>query len=1335
MNRHLLQCLIAAILINILSSNATVAAVANQSSQDLVRTDIASGHETTCALRDKYGYLWVGTALGLKCYDGNGVSVYDNNFNALLPMSNLTITALCEFGDDVFIGANTGLYLFDRSENRVSKFKVKTRWGVEISSQVEMLSLVGHKYLWVCTEGQGLFVYNDTDNSLLQSSRHASFYSDLAIGHNGLVYVSSIQGEIQVFEPKGKYLKTIKIPEYTIQKSTILMAVSNSVIWISTGVSFYKLDVTTDEIERIGTNNHTDNINSLLTRPDGTLLMGATSGLWSYNTITNAVRPVMTISNASDDYDVRVHALANEPNGDVIIIHPSGPIDIYSTQTSSMEFFHLPDVQAAQYNQIYAMQPTPDNDGFWVGTEKGLFYYSITPSGFVAQRVNDLNDIAITAIQVLDDKILIGTKLHGVLVYDTKNHKRLQKFTFDEKKPYSLISNKINSIYLANDGRAYYLTDWGICYYNAAGNNFLPLTEFSQHTRATSMQEDKNGGQWIATLNNGLYYRKSIDEKFTKADWCKNIVSLPIVKLYNDSRGRLWAATKNQGLFIYNESANDFMPVDIPMGAENPVSFIVEDSEQRIWTGVNNMLVEIDAALKSRIYNFVHHADVMPSFNITGPNRNLLVIGSRNGFYTLDPTKVYTYESRVKVLPKAISFPNIKIDEKVTDEYDLNALLYTRRNIELPFDYNTFSISLSSIHPNTEPNLQFDYCLEGLDKAWRTSNYNNEISYSNVAFGDYRLLMKPHGVEGAAITELIITILPPWYLTVWAMVVYAILFILVCYLAFILVRSMLRKNLQRRINELRLQKERELFEAKTRYFVDLVHEIRTPLMLISLPLEQLTEAMKADAHKVAENRNMEYIRSMQHNIDYLLSITNQLLDFRKVENTSEVRLSKTRYNISASLRKICQRFEEPLSIENIKIDIQIPEEDIFIAADGDKIERILMNLVGNAMKYADRKISLALSLEADNKVKILVGDDGRGISDAEREKIFDAYYQIAKDDVAASLGTGLGLAYSKRVTEAHNGTITAGTSVYGGALFTVVLPIGEVSAIEIPEVLSESDSFIISESDVLLKQDKTVLLVEDNKELRDMISAALRNYCKVLTAVDGVKALEVLAANNVDVIVSDVMMPRMDGIELCRKVKSDVYYSQILFLILTAKTGVEAHEVGMMSGADVYLEKPFSVKQLIYQINNLLRTRQKFYDLIRNNMTTSVPSSTDSKPVLNRMDADFLKRMNDFISDSIRNEDFSIDTLADKMNMSRSSFYRKITMVVGMSPSEYLKNFRLARAAELLIDGCRISEVSERVGFASSSYFAKCFKEKFGMLPSEYVASLPTSSESDAGAE
>lgn len=466
---------------------------------------------------------------------------------------------------------------------------------------------------------------------------------------------------------------------------------------------------------------------------------------------------------------------------------------------------------------------------------------------------------------------------------------------------------------------------------------------------------------------------------------------------------------------------------------------------------------------------------------------------------------------------------------------------------------------------------------------------------------------------------------------------------------------------------------------------------------------------------------------MQHNIDYLLGITNQLLDFRKVENNSEVKLNIVSFNVSQSLRNICRRFDEPLRISNIEITTDIPDEDIFIAVDADKIERILMNLVGNAMKYAAHRISLRLALVGDGSdVLISVGDDGPGVPVKEREKIFDTYYQIGNDNVAASLGTGLGLAYSKLVAEAHKGHVAAGESDLGGALFSLTLPKGDIKHVEPIEILSESEPLDMAESDILLKQDKTVLLVEDNKELRDMISAALRGYCKVLTAVDGLKALDVLAANNVDVIVSDVMMPRMDGVELCRKVKSDVYYSQILFLILTAKTGAEAHEIGMKSGADVYLEKPFSVKQLIYQINNLLRTRQNFYELVRNSMSTSIPTGTESKPVLNRMDSDFLKRMNDFISESIRNEDFSIDTLAEKMNMSRSSFYRKITVVVGMSPSEYLKHYRLTRAAELLVDGCRVSEVSDRVGFASSSYFAKCFKEKFGVLPSDYVDSLPS---------
>lgn len=1329
MNSSMLRRIITALCIYLITCSLTPLR-ATTLLQDLVKTDIATGHETKCAMRDKYGYLWIGTSLGVQCYDSNGRSVYDNGYNALLPISNLMITSFCETGDDVFIATNNGLYLFDRSRNFVSKFRLQTEYRVEISSQVEKLFLVGEKYLWICTEGQGFFIYDVEDGSLRQNSRYGSFYTDLVIGLNGLVYTSTINGEIQVYSPQGgEYVKKIAIPDYVAGKNAILLAVTNSDIWISTWRGFYRLNVVTDEIHRVPSNRYNDNINALLARPDGTLLIGSNSGLWSYNPINDNVRQVISANNVGDDYDVRIIGLSAEANGEIIVIHPTGPIDVLSTQIQSMRFYPLPADYASNHNQIVAMEVAQDSTGFWAGTENGLYYFDMTQPGFNGIKIPEMRNMSITALLLVGDRLWIGTKLNGVIVYDTKIGKTVKTYTFDESTPYSLISNKVNSIYAASDGKIYLLTDWGICYYNESEENFMSLTEFNHHARATAMQEDSNGGQWIATLNNGLFYREQPTGKFLKADWCRNLVSLPIINLYRDSSDRLWAMTKNHGIFIYNEASNDFVEIDIPISAEKAVSFLTEDFNRNIWSRVNNMLVEIDQSLQARIYHFVNTPEMMPVIRISTDNRNYIIIGSRNGFYTFDPNKVNTCDNCVKALPKSITFPNVKLDEETIKALNLNSLLYMRRAIELPYEYNTFNIGLSSIHPYTEPNIQFDYFLEGYDKSWRIGNYSSEISYSNIPFGEYRLLMRPHGLDNSTIYKLAITVLPPWYLTTTALIVYLILFALFGYGLFLFIRRLLRKNMRRKINEVRLQNERELFEAKTRYFVDLVHEIRTPLMLISLPLEQLTASLKNDVEQVAKSKNMVFIRSMQHNIDYLLGITNQLLDFRKVENNSDVKLNIVQYNISSSMRKICQRFDEPLRIQNLELIIDFPEEDVIIAADADKIDRILMNLVGNAMKYASHKIMLRLSMIGNDMVEIKVGDDGPGVPKVEREKIFDTYYQIGNDNVATSLGTGLGLAYSKLVAEAHKGYVAAGESEFGGALFTLMLPMGDVAEVAPEEVISDKDSYMLPDSEILLNQDKTILLVEDNKELRDMISGALCHYCKVLTAVDGLKALDVLQANHVDVIVSDVMMPRMDGIELCQKVKGDLYNSQILFLILTAKTGAEAHEIGMKSGADVYLEKPFSVKHLIYQINNLLRTRQKFYELVRNNKSTTAPISAEFKPVLNRMDADFLARMNDFISESIRNEEFSIDTLAEKMNMSRSSFYRKITMIVGMSPSEYLKNFRLTRAAELLVDGCRISEVSNRVGFASSSYFAKCFKEKFEVLPSEYVASLPTNGE------
>lgn len=366
---------------------------------------------------------------------------------------------------------------------------------------------------------------------------------------------------------------------------------------------------------------------------------------------------------------------------------------------------------------------------------------------------------------------------------------------------------------------------------------------------------------------------------------------------------------------------------------------------------------------------------------------------------------------------------------------------------------------------------------------------------------------------------------------------------------------------------------------------------------------------------------------------------------------------------------------------------------------------------------------------------ISVSDDGPGVPQHERDRIFDTFYQIGNDQTGAHLGTGLGLAYARLIARAHLGRIRAEANSVGGAKFVITIP----EAKDLPETqrpeLVEDDLATIS-ADTLAENDAAaerfnVLLVEDNDSLLRTMKESLGETHHIITASDGRQALEMLASNpDIDIIISDYMMPRMNGVELSRAVKSDINYSHIPFIILTAKIDRDAKVQSMLCGADVYLQKPFSIRQLNLQIANIMRTRSQFHrfmqsaDLTQPEITTvTTGESPAAQTYLNRVDAEFISTLNKYLLENINDEEFSIDSQARQMNMSRSSFYRKVKAVTGMTPVDYLKTFRLDYAAKLLLDGMRVTEVTLMAGFTSSSYFAKCFKAKFGMIPKEYTAS------------
>ena len=483
------------------------------------------------------------------------------------------------------------------------------------------------------------------------------------------------------------------------------------------------------------------------------------------------------------------------------------------------------------------------------------------------------------------------------------------------------------------------------------------------------------------------------------------------------------------------------------------------------------------------------------------------------------------------------------------------------------------------------------------------------------------------------------------------------------------------------MEEYQTTKEKEMYKSKINFFINLVHEIRTPLSLIRLPLEKLRE----EEIKGKENK---YISVIEKNVDYLLGIINQLLDFQKLES-SALQLNLRKCNVNALVSDIFNQFSGSAELRGLTLHLCLPREEI------------------NAMI---------------DEVRIAVTDDGPGIPEDQHDKIFQAFYQLPDDPVASSKGTGIGLAFARSLAEAHHGNLFLENNSEEGASFVLSLPLGVVETEDASDGLTETDVVGVGEEVTSVSEfgnrKFTVLLVEDNIELLNLTREALSVWFKVIRAGNGKEALEILAHQGVDVIVSDIMMPEMDGLELCNHVKSDMAYSHIPVVLLTAKTTLESKVEGLESGADVYLEKPFSIKQLHKQIENLLKLRLAFHKQMTD--ITIGSSSSLSDFAISQKDVEFIDKINAILLEQVVNENYSIETLADQMNMSHSNLYRKMKSLFGMPPNNYVKNFRLNKAAELIANGVRIAEAAERLGFASSSHFAKCFKEKFGMLPKDY---------------
>lgn len=795
--------------------------------------------------------------------------------------------------------------------------------------------------------------------------------------------------------------------------------------------------------------------------------------------------------------------------------------------------------------------------------------------------------------------------------------------------------------------------------------------------------------------------------------------SLPynkVISIYEDSRKRLWFMTLGEGFCRYNPETDNFTRYDMSKGfPSNTIYKMVEDKRGNLWITSNHGLVCFNPDTESKHVYTTANGLLSNQFNFQSgyiDKKGRIYLGSINGFIAFDPETFVenTFLPPVVITDFFLFNKRLSVD---SPDSPLEKSITYADEIELDADQNSFSFQVAALSYQAPEMNSLEYKLEGFDRDWYTVGRNSIINYSNLPYGSYTLRIKGSNSDGkwnATERVLDIHIRPPFYLSTWAYAGYTVLAL--CSLAAVIIyfRKQTRQKHQQAMDKFEREKERELYTAKIDFFTNVAHEIRTPLTLIKSPLENVlvSQSVSDDIR--------DDLETMELNTNRLLDLVNQLLDFRKTE-TQGFQLNFVECDVSELLQKTYKRFKPLAREKGLALSIETPES-LYASVDREGLTKIISNLLTNAIKYSETYIRIRLYSEGE-RLLLSVCNDGLVIPVEMREEIFKPFIQYKTGTLRSVPGTGIGLALARSLAELHEGTLCMEDSMENNC-FLLSLPLKheQTVAMEHKEPVTGGESSEESGAGTALEQHRyTLLVVEDSLEMQAFVVKQLSSEYRVLTAVNGVEALKVLKEHTVNLVISDIMMPEMDGLELCEHLKSELDYSHIPIILLTAKTTLQAKIEGMKLGADVYIEKPFSVEYLKVCVANLLNNREK----LRASFVNSPFVQTGSM-AMTKADESFLKTLKEVVVANMQNPDFCLDDMASLLNMSRSSLNRKIKGILDMTPNDYIRLERLKKAAQLLKEGeCKINEVCYMTGFNTPSYFTKCFQKQFGILPKDFV--------------
>lgn len=1299
--------------------------------------------------QDQRGNMWFATYDGVNKYDGYAFTVYQHDASNPNSIANdIARTVMTDTQGRVWIGTRDGLSLYDEEKDLFRNYYYKKN-GKNIP--VNGIAEFTPEQILVST-AEGLLLFDIREARFVDSALDATLHSLIAS-------TISKQGEdIYIGTKNGLYIysigqKQVELMTQALEKSRIQAVLKQSPtrIWVATeGAGLYLVNPKTKEVKNY---RHIHNnpqsissnyIRSLALDSQNRLWIGTFTDLNIYHEGTDSFTAYSSNPVESGSLSQRsVRSIFMDKQGGMWLGTYFGGLNYYHPLKNRFRNIKRIPYQNSLNDNVVSCIVEDNDRNLWIGTnDGGLNLYHPATKRFTYYTLQEgssngigSNNVKAVYVDEKRDRVYIGTHSGGLSILNRQSgrmeHYNQQNSPLIDHNVYAILPDGADHLWLG--------TLAALVRFNPEKHTFTTIKqekdgrEIKNH-RITTLYTDSQQRLWVGGEEGLSVYTTANGEVQSHPIFLPDspLANAFINCIYEASNGIFWIGTR-EGIYSYNEKRKEAKHYTTEDGLPNNVLYgILEDASGRLWMSTNKGLTCFSPSTE-KFRNFTESDGIQSNqFNSSSYCRTAagqMYFGGINGITTFRPELLIDNPYTPEVV-----ITNLRLFNKTVRPDDetgiLNRNICHTDRITLSASQSAFSLEFVVSNYISGRHNTFAYKLDGYDKEWYYLTDSRSVSYSNLPQGSYNFLVKAANSDGKwneTPTTLQVVILPIWYKTWWAILLFLLLF--AGFITFVFRFFWMRKSMEAQLEIERMDKVRqeEISQMKMRFFINISHELRTPLTLILAPLQEVM-------NRISDRWTRGQLDHIQRNANRLLHLVNQLMDYRRAElGVFELKVQK------ADAHQLVQEnflfYDKLARHKKIQYTLHSELEDREEWFDAHYLELIVNNLLSNAFKYTNEAQSISVTLkEEHNQLLLQVSDTGMGIPIHKQGRVFERFYQIESEHV----GSGIGLSLVQRLVELHHGRIELESEEGKGSTFTVYLPqdvsvyksseFASTDTEEVNEVSSHSsnskDMYFIDtekvESEAIPQNDKkrgTILIVEDNKEILHYLGSGLSDLFHTLQAENGEEALEVLKENEVDIVITDVMMPIMDGIRLCKSIKQNIRTCHIPVIILSAKTDIKDQLEGLQVGADDYIAKPFSLSVMTAKIQNMLRTRRRMLERYSKSLEVE-----PEKITFNAMDEALLKRAVIIVEKNMDNIEFSTDEFAREMNMSRSNLHLKLKAITGESTIDFIRKIRFNEACKLLKDGrYTVSEVSSRVGFNTPSYFATSFKKYFGCLPTEYI--------------